>query len=296
MCRKAPPLLLVMGMFLVSCDRHIIEGSVVNAQGEALPGVAARLEGSEKQTLTDALGRYSMTSAASGLTLRFLKNGYTAASLSVQAGQRLRVEAPRVTLWNLPDSKGVFLFEDFRYRPVLFAEAQQYMTPAKSLLYGTTRWTHVETENRQPRVFCYRMPIQGVRLCEMELTEALRQETPDRVSPVEVWAQGQTVSVSLTPIDEEGLLLEVVLSAPLAPGAYALHWGALEGDATLDKRLFLFNIAESKPVASEESQSPPTGETKPAQEPNAQASQKSKERPAKSSASAESNKSKKGKQ
>ena len=51
----------------------------------------------------------------------------------------------------------------------------------------------------------------------------------------------------------EKLLVELRAAAPLSPGVYAIHWGALEGYDSIDPRIFMFELREAaeKPVEGE---------------------------------------------
>ena len=53
------------------------------------------------------------------------------------------------------------------------------------------------------------------------------------------------------PLDEpDRLLVELAPAAMLEPGTYAVHWGAFEGLASLEPRVFLFRVPD--PAATEE--------------------------------------------
>ena len=57
-------------------------------------------------------------------------------------------------------------------------------------------------------------------------------------------------------LDEpEKLLVELKATAPLEPGVYAIHWGALEGYDSIDPRIFMFALKAPAPEDEGEGES-----------------------------------------
>lgn len=227
------------------CTRGVIEGMVVDVQGQALPGVAVGVADGGKQVLTDGCGRYKLPYAPGGLQVVFFKAGYTPGRLDVEVAEARRVEATTVVLWRLPLSKGVYLFENHRYHQLGAAEPKRYRLGDHSLVYGAQKMPEVETLNTTPLVLAYKMPHYDVALCRMQQVEAALPESVDDSYTVAVWVRADPLPVVLDPIDEpDATLIELALSRPLEPGVYGVHWGALDGHTTTDPRVFLFRVTE----------------------------------------------------
>ncbi len=53
----------------------------------------------------------------------------------------------------------------------------------------------------------------------------------------------EAIPVAVAPIDKlEELLIGINLQAPLEPGTYGVHWGALQGYTSTDPRVYLFQV------------------------------------------------------
>ena len=98
-----------------------------------------------------------------------------------------------------------------------------------------------------------KQPTRSVlRLAEMTLREAYGGE-----DTVNVWEAGEPVPMAEVQIDDiDGLLVQIKPVNPLRPGAYAIHWGALEGQSSPEPRMFFFSVGEDlRPVAAPEEES-----------------------------------------
>jgi hypothetical protein len=242
--------LLLTAALLPACHVAVIEGTVVDIKGETLPGVAVRVDGKEATIVTDIHGRYRVPYEPGAITLSFMKTGYTPGRLELDVGNYRTVEAATVSLWPVPQSSGVFLFENSRYRDVMRLQPERWDTMSQGSVYGTERWADVETPSDDPLILCYRMPRNGMKLYQLDLTEVTPKYEQATSDTIEIWAPTRAIPVSPVPIDEvDGLLVKVGLPAPLEPGSYAVHWGALDGDNTYDEsRMFLFHVAEQYPM------------------------------------------------
>ena len=67
-----------------------------------------------------------------------------------------------------------------------------------------------------------------------------------------MWVAAGPVNIEVRALDEEEeMLLELRPLRPLAPGTYAVHWGALDGFFSTDRRLFLFDVAGEPDAAGQ---------------------------------------------
>ncbi len=253
---------------LAGCHQSVgLRGTVVDVRGEALPGVAVTVHGANSQSATDGLGRYggpyNMLRSAPGLiTLDYLKTGYTAGHQTLEVKQAGIVDAPTVALWPLPANQGVYLFQDYRYQELSRTEAKRFLaqpapgeTGAGGVLFGTKKRPECETSSTRPEILCYRLPAYDIGLYRLEersaappLQSSANAPPPSEDAPLAftetIWAPARAIQFAPVPIDEpERLLVRLELSEPLAPGVYAVHWGALEGHTTTDTRIFLFRVA-----------------------------------------------------
>ena len=243
---------------LVGCGRNVITGRVLNVQGETLPGVAVKVEGTEHQALTGPLGKYSVAYNPGPVALNFIKSGFTPGRLELTVNQAKRVEAADVTLWQLPEGWGVYLVKDARYIGANPIEPDAFPTVAGTTVYGVKKGPETTTTNAKPMMVCYKLPRNEVRFCRMAPTE-IELRPPDAKGPVAkgkgqkitVWTSVAKIPVTVSRIDEpEGLLLQLHYDGSLEPGCYAVHWGALEGRTDLDKRIFYFSVVNPNAAPS----------------------------------------------
>lgn len=241
---------------LLGCDRNLIQGRALDVQGETLPGVSVVVEGSDYQALTTPKGEYAIPYEPGSLALNFLKSGYTPGRLELTVEQSKVVEAADVTLWRLPESWGVYLVENARYQATTAVEPKPFLTVTGSTVFGARNGPEAMTTNRSPMIVCYKLPRNEARLCRVApITIELRPpegkkkgekgEKGGKGEEVTVWTPVESLPATVTPIDQpEGLLLQIQYAGPLAPGCYAVHWGALEGYPETDKRMFYFTVID----------------------------------------------------
>jgi len=138
-------------LILPACDRTVvIQGIVTDVAGEGLPGVAVTVRGRLDQAVSDGVGRYSLRSSAGTLDLELMKTGYTPGYLSLQVERSGAVEATPAVLWPLPQDKGVYLFENYRYLELTRIEpnrtpippaAEWGLSSVPSKSRNASRWT-----------------------------------------------------------------------------------------------------------------------------------------------------------
>lgn len=226
---------------LTGCDRAVVSGRVINVRGEALPGVAVMVEGTDTGMLTDGLGRYRIPQQPGVVALTFSKTGYAPGRLVIGASDARGIEPRDVVLWTLPTSAGVYLFEGGAFRPTSWPEPRQYFLGKSETAYGTVRNPEVVTRESRPFLVCYKMPRFDALLSRLERGKG-RVRSGD-VQALDVLFAVETRPVDLRAMEETGgRLFRVELNEPLGPGVYALHWGALIGRPAVEKRVFLFEV------------------------------------------------------
>lgn len=238
---KALPIVVSL-VALLGCDRAAVSGRVTNVRGEALPGVAVMFENTDSGVLTNGLGWYRVPQQPGEVVLTFSKTGYAPRRIQINAARPGRTENPVLELWTLPTSAGVFVFEKGVYLPTTWPEPRRYFLGESETVYGTVRNPEVVTGERWPLLVCYKMPRDGARLSRLELGKG-RVRSGD-AQTLDVWLAAGTRPVDLSSIEEtEGRLFRVKIDEALEPGVYALHWQALGGRFTIEKRIFLFEVA-----------------------------------------------------
>ena len=243
MCRWVIVPLIAMAL-LPSCEQGIVEGRVTNEQDETLPGVVVSIRGTEHQTMTTALGQYRMLAPPGPLTLDFIKTGYTPgqSGISVEPGRVGQVSP--VTLWQLPQAAGVYLVEGAVFHETVRATPRRFSLENGDIVYATRREVAVVTQSAQPMIVAYRAPRYDARLVRLRQEQATLGIGEANRFPV--WTAAGSRSVEMVALDEaQQVLLRVVLNEPLEPGAYALHWGALEGYGAIEKQIFMFKVEQA---------------------------------------------------
>jgi hypothetical protein len=224
------------------CHGPQISGVVETVQGEALPGVAVRVTGTQHTALTNALGRYAVGYDPGAVTIDFMKSGYTPGVLALEAAETPPDQVVTVRLWPLPANQGVFLSENNRYYALETILPDKYTT-ADGALYGTRKELTVETRGPHPLLICYKLPRGSLRMTRMDRRKIAVEEKGARKTDIEAWVPSDPVPVVVLPIDEpKQWLAKIELPGSLANGTYAIHWGALNGIALEEARAFLFQV------------------------------------------------------
>ena len=227
---------------LGGCSRAVVEGKVVDVRGEALPGVAVRIEDTDFMGLSNALGEYRIRYRPGSFLLKLNKTGYTPGEIAFDIPEARRVEASTAELWPVPSTQGVYLFENYRYRETTRVEPREFFLAEGDLAYGTEQRPRVSTSDATPLLISYRLPRYDARLSRLRQSDAKRAAGQKEI--ITVWIDAGTIRPKQSPIDAaKGLLQSLQLPAPLEPGMYAVHWGALEGYTALERRIFLFQVA-----------------------------------------------------
>ena len=275
MLRKATaPILMFAALLLAGCEpTATIKGSVVDIQGQHLPGVSVTVPDGPAAA-TDALGNYSLPVAPGSLRLDFHKTGYTSGWAEITVSGTGTVKADDLQLWPLPESKGVYLFENFHYDPLDRVEPKRYVGGNGKNLFGVMRAPQARTENTNPLLVAHKLPAYDVHAHRLKKTQAALPTAGSSGAQETVWVAEEEVEILASPIDEpDHLLTDLRFAHPLAPGDYAVHWGAMQGFTTTETRAFLLHIAAPNEAAIEA----PT-EPAPAAEPKEKDKAKEKEK------------------
>lgn len=250
---QAASALIAVLLALQGCEQSMLRGTVFNTRGEPLPGVAVRIRGSDLSALTNAMGKYQFPFSQGAEILLFDKTGYAPARLEHTSGAASMVN-DAVALWRLPAREGVYLLEGSEYSPLTRDVPEQTLMQDGSLVYTAKRIPERTAEDGLPTIICYKTPRFDTRLTRLE-PEEVRFGAGSQAT-FSVFRPAGTVNVDLSPLDPlKGLLLKVQIAQPLEAGHYAIHWGALDGFATLESRVFLFSVpppkADSPPIELE---------------------------------------------
>lgn len=256
--------LLSLACAFTSCERAIVEGRATNAQGEALPGVVVRIDGTDRQDLSDARGRYRLTTSRtrSRAHLQLSKSGYAPAELDIELGKRMLVAAPDATLWPLPLNPGIYAVNDHQYVATDWVVPKQYYLKDGSSAFAAELPETLRASVIADRldIVCFRTPRYNARLSRLAPAEATVPGSD--AAPQRVWVESGTIDAGLVAVDlPEGNLLRVTVDRPLEPGVYGVHWGAMEGYATIETRVYAFEIVappepETPAEASEAGEEP----------------------------------------
>ncbi len=274
----------VAAAFASGCARHVIQGKVLDVKGEALPGVAVEARSTGYQALTDGLGQYRIPYQPGDVTLDFSKTGYTPGILQLKVDTQRHVEATPVSLWPLPEGRGVYLFEKYQYIRTDFVIPEPYRNKRDaSVVYGVPRASDVQTTNNEPMIICYGLQPYDAKLTRMELREVEPDIGERMEKALRVWAAAGDLPITYETIDEpEKHLFHIKPVKPLEYGSYAVHWGALYGATTQEEpRMFFFTVVNPNPPAPQpekpekkEEKPADTKHPKPAAAPTAETKQK----------------------
>ncbi len=248
--------LLGIGVALVGCDRTVaVRGAVLDVGQRALPGVAVVARGTEYDAVTDALGHYEIRCAPGPIVLECIKTGYTPGRLEFMSsntgsqGLRLQfVQAVDVVLWPLPPGKGVYVFDraQSRYQETTAVQAKPFLIKEgqEGAVFGVQVAPELKITTDKPFLTSHKLPGYDVKLDKLkEVDAALPATIAAPAFNERVWVRDTNIPMGAVPIDESSqVLIELRPIAPLAPGRYAVHWGALDGHTATEARVYLFEI------------------------------------------------------
>ena len=245
--------LLAACLILAGCDSAVIEGKVFDARGETLPGVSVLTVDTPYETLTNGRGEYRVRFVPrQEFHVKFFKTGYTTGDLRIQKVLEARsVKANPISLISLPEGPGVYLSDD-RFstylRTMIDTPTSLERMADKSSVFGT-HWQPVETLARKPFIVIYRgftIPRYGIKLNRLEEVDVMPPAGVSGKEGLKAWVRSGEVPIDVREVDlGQGQLLSIAFSGELEFGAYAVHWGALDGAlASEEPRIFCFRIIE----------------------------------------------------
>jgi hypothetical protein len=246
----------LLALSAASCNRTSIEGVVYDVKGAPLPGVTVRAVPSDVETLTDALGHYSLLAQPNVVDLDFMKNGYTSGRLELPELKTFTLRAGDVSLWILPQSSGVYLYENNRYKRAAPLEPERFGIK-NAVAFGASILPEMaETDDPATMILCFKMPPYDVRMSKLHAVQAMSSQAGRGMQ--EAWVQEASIPIEMAPVDEpERLLLQIRSPEKLTPGVYAVHWGALEGHNATDSRMFMFKCVDPAQPEQPKPESPP---------------------------------------
>jgi hypothetical protein len=253
---------LVLMACLAACQQNEIAGVVETTNGEALPGVAVEVEGQGRFAVSNTRGEYAVTYVPGDLTLRFIKSGYTPGELRLRVEEHRPVLADTVRLWRLPPDQGVFLYHDGRYTAAAPVIPERFVTK-EGIRYGTKKQdVEARTDAAEPVLINYSARRETPVLTRLERQTLTLTGEDVLETDIEAWAPVEDFPLGSAPIDEpDHVLRELQLPQPLENGVYAVHWGALAGEASAEPRMFTFRVGPEEPVEGEEGEEGGEGES-----------------------------------
>ena len=261
-------LILTAIALLAGCDRAVIDGKVFDARGEALPGVSVMAAGTPYESLTNGRGEYALRFVPSKeFHVKFFKTGYTTGDLRIQNVTAARsVTANPINLISLPEGPGVYLsdakFTDYirtaADTPTSFQRASD-----KSAVFGTHRQP-IETMVRTPFIVIYRgftIPRYGIKMNRLEEIDVMPPPGVSGKTGGKAWVRSGDVPIDVREVDVgQGQLLSITFANELDYGAYAVHWGSLDGDLNAEEhRMFCFKVAEQPTPTADLAKPAPDG-------------------------------------
>lgn len=243
--------LIIIALALSGCTPGKLTGIVRNIEGETLPGVSIHIDGADATALSNARGEYELSVKPGQYELTFAKTGYTVSSLKVQKNEDGDTPVPDVRLWNLPPQKSVYLYHDTHYTETTRIIPQRFYMTDGTIDYGTQRAPEAQTPFGEPQLLFFRTPRYDARLARLQPETA--QLHNDDSQTFEVWTAAGSVGIELDLVEPaDPTLMKMNIEAPLQPGRYAVHWGALDGYDTIDPRIYLFEVLPTADIALDE--------------------------------------------
>jgi len=249
-----------LAVLVAGCDPKVsLQGLVTNIEGEPLPGVSVKVEAAQAFGVTNGNGIFgkrpnSIKVPPGSWEVAYIKSGFTTAQLSVDANEVGVVEMPPVALWPLPAAKGVYVLEGSHYQSLTRVSPERHRSLAGTPIFGVKLAPELVLSEAPAFLISHKMANYDWRLSRLENTQVFRpgvevvaepgKELPEGVTDT-IWSEGVRLPIDTIPVDlPERLLWRVSAAAPMGPGVYALHWGALDGDTTTEESAYLFGISE----------------------------------------------------
>jgi hypothetical protein len=100
------------------CAEMVIEGQLLDAQGNSIEGAMVTSVGTQCAATTDTKGRYELTCPPGSHELVMSKQGFLTEELQVNAAERQRYKVGKKVLVAIPEEQGLFLFANDAYLPM----------------------------------------------------------------------------------------------------------------------------------------------------------------------------------
>jgi len=111
-----PALLLACVLALVGCGQMAIDGEIIDVSGAPLVGAQVNLIGSTCNTQVGEDGHFALPCTPGSYIVVINKPGYIEFKVDLEATEPERYDIGKQTLVAIPESKGLFLFEDNQYK------------------------------------------------------------------------------------------------------------------------------------------------------------------------------------
>lgn len=260
--------LAIAGITVPGCDPQVaVVGLVTDTSGAPLPGVSVKVEGTEAFSVSNGTGFYGKRPGRLAIPpgewkLRYIKTGFTTAEQLIDTGNGRSFEAPTVTLWPLPNARGIYDFTNHRYREWSRVEPERFVKEDGVPVFGTRHTPELQIGPELGLIVGHKVSPYDWRLSRLESILVLRDGVTgggENAPTDTVWAESVRIPIQAVPLDEpEQQLWELRPARVLGAGTYALHWGAFEGDPTTDASAYIIEVtgppveeAALEPVAIE---------------------------------------------
>ncbi len=109
---------LLLALALTGCGQMAIDGELVDAGGKPLAGARVTAMGSTCATTSGDDGKFSLPCPTGTYDLLITKEGYIEVKEQLDATERERYNIGKKVMIAIPDSKGLFWFQDDVYQPL----------------------------------------------------------------------------------------------------------------------------------------------------------------------------------
>lgn len=100
---------------LAACSVMAVDGEVIDAMGDGVPGAMVTAVGTPCTALTDDAGKFALECQPGTYKLVISAQGYTTEELDIEATERKRYNSGKHLLVKIPESRGLFLLKDGAY-------------------------------------------------------------------------------------------------------------------------------------------------------------------------------------
>jgi uncharacterized membrane protein len=116
---KTPVALACVALLQAGCGKMAVDGEVVDAHGQAIPGARVASIGTQCFAKVGDDGKFALPCTPGEHTLVISAQGYTSAETRLSAPDRERYDLGKTVLVLIPKEKGLFKFKDHAYVPLV---------------------------------------------------------------------------------------------------------------------------------------------------------------------------------